>query len=103
MLRLQALSIHVFLGFQALFAAYMCQNPRWLCAGYVCAVLFFLLLRSECDGQVLLQRCSASESNQLGYFREWGARGRRQLVFVHSVVNSSTPASSDVKMRLFEA
>ncbi|MED6256109.1 hypothetical protein ATANTOWER_020074, partial [Ataeniobius toweri] len=39
-----------------------------------------------CDGQVRLHRCSLSESNQLGFFREWRARGRRQLVFVHSVI-----------------
>ncbi|MEQ2257233.1 hypothetical protein ILYODFUR_032685, partial [Ilyodon furcidens] len=38
-----------------------------------------------CDGQVLLHRCSSSVSNQLGFFREWRARGRRQLV-VHSVI-----------------
>ncbi|MED6277157.1 hypothetical protein CHARACLAT_010470 [Characodon lateralis] len=39
-----------------------------------------------CDGQVLLHRCSSSVSNQLGFFREWRARGRRQLDVVHSVI-----------------
>ncbi|KAK5613496.1 hypothetical protein CRENBAI_021111 [Crenichthys baileyi] len=41
---------------------------------------------ARCDGQVLLHRCSSSVSNQLGFFREWRARGRRQLVVVHSVI-----------------
>ncbi|MEQ2289920.1 hypothetical protein AMECASPLE_038164 [Ameca splendens] len=39
-----------------------------------------------CDGQVLLHRCSSSGSNQLGFFREWRARRRRQPVVVHSVI-----------------
>ncbi|KAK5615865.1 hypothetical protein CRENBAI_020868 [Crenichthys baileyi] len=55
---------------------------------------------TRCDGQVLLHRCSASESNQLGFFREWRARGRRQLAFVHSVVNSSIPASMQFLLSL---
>ncbi|MEQ2244794.1 hypothetical protein ILYODFUR_020792 [Ilyodon furcidens] len=38
-----------------------------------------------CDGQVLLHRCCSSVSNQLGFFREWRARGRHQSV-VHSVI-----------------
>ncbi|MEQ2301077.1 hypothetical protein AMECASPLE_032299 [Ameca splendens] len=67
----------------------LCQNPQWLCAGLVCAVLCFSVFSFlGCDGQVLLHRCSSSVSNQLGFFKEWRGRGRRQPVVVHSVILS---------------